>query len=151
VTVSAVARKASISDHPALEALFRRACLANPGDREAILAHPELLVLPVDQIEDGRVFIAERKGVILGFASIADGPAGGTELDGLFVDPSQWRQGVGRMLVNHCAEVAQARGSSELHVVGNYHAEGFYLSCGFEKIGAAETRFGSALLLRRPL
>jgi len=36
-------------------------------------------------------------------------------------------------------------------VIGNEHARAFYLSCGFEILGPFETRFGSALLMRKAL
>jgi hypothetical protein len=36
-------------------------------------------------------------------------------------------------------------------VVGNLHAERFYLACGFSIIGSFETRFGPGLLMRLPL
>jgi ribosomal protein S18 acetylase RimI-like enzyme len=53
--------------------------------------------------------------------------------------------------VDHCADVASARGAAALHVIGNPHAEGFYRKCGFERIGTAVTRFGAGLSLRKTL
>lgn len=61
------------------------------------------------------------------------------------------RRGFGRLLVDYCAGIARARGSRYLCVIGNPHAEEFYLACSFEQIGASETRFGPALLMRRAL
>ena len=55
-----------------------------------------------------------------------------TDLDALFVEPATRRRGIGRLLVEHCASVAREHGSTALHVVGNPHAEAFYLACGFE-------------------
>ncbi len=134
-----------------LEALQRRASLANPGDRDALLAHPDAIVVPVQQVVDGSVFVAEAAGTMLGFAGILPRSDGDTELDALFVEPESWRLGIGRRLVEHCANVARAGGSAALHVVGNPHAEGFYLSCGFVVLGTHETRFGPGLLMSRPL
>jgi predicted GNAT family acetyltransferase len=54
-------------------------------------------------------------------------------------------------LVEHCANVARGRGSTALHVVGNPHAEAFYVACGFERTGTIETRFSTGLLLRKAL
>ena len=34
--------------------------LSNAGDREALLAHPEAIELPLRQIEAGGVFVAKR-------------------------------------------------------------------------------------------
>jgi len=144
-------RPAVVSEQKALEALQMRAALKNPGDREAMLANPDAIELPVDQIKAGRVFVLEKNGAIVGFSAVLPRDDGAADLDGLFVDPTFWRHGFGRLLVDHCAEVSRAQGSSALHVIGNPHAERFYLACGFKFIGVAKTRFGDGLLLKRPL
>jgi GNAT superfamily N-acetyltransferase len=72
-------------------------------------------------------------------------------LDALFVEPHLWKHGIGRRLVEHVAEVARLRAAPFLHVIGNPHAEGFYVACGFRVIGMVETRFGVGLDMRRPL
>lgn len=144
-------RVAVVGERQALEALQRRASLNNPGDREALLANPEAIELPAEQITAGGVFVAEVNGAIAGFAALLPRADGQVELDGLFVEPELWRQGVGRTLVEHCAFVARAQGSAVLHVVGNPHAEGFYLACGFETTGTIQMRFGIGLLMRRLL
>jgi GNAT superfamily N-acetyltransferase len=76
-----------------------RASLNNPGDRDALLAHPDAINLPVDQIEDGGVFVAEELGSIQGFAAIVPREDGDIELDALFVEPTSWRRGIGRALL----------------------------------------------------
>jgi hypothetical protein len=48
-------------------------------------------------------------------------------------------------LVAHAVTIARAAGARALRVVVNPRAAGFYAACGFEIIGAAEVRFGSAL------
>ena len=146
-----VVRRAIESEQQALEALQWRASLGNPDDRDALLANPDAIALPVEQIIDGHVFVAEHAGVIVGFAVVLPRENGGAELDGLFVEPDVWKQGLGRLLVERCVAVARARGAAALHVIGNAHAAGFYRTCGFELLGTAETRFGPALSLRRPL
>ncbi len=146
-----VVRLALRAERASLEALQWRASLANPGDRDALLAHPDAIVLPAEQIAAGDVFVAERDGNLLGFAAILPRPDGDAELDALFVDPGLWKQGVGRLLVDHCAAVAKARAARILHVVGNPHAEGFYSACGFHTTGFFETRFGAGLAMRRDL
>jgi len=150
-----------VLEQKALEALQLRASLANPGDRAALLAHPDATELPPEQIETGQVFVAEQAGSIIGFSAILPRSDGETELDALFVEPSLWRKGVGRLLVDHCPEAARARGSAALHVIGNPHAEAFYraatlsansaVASGFSVIGTAETRFSPGLLMRRTL
>jgi GNAT superfamily N-acetyltransferase len=113
--------------------------------------HPDAIALPVEQIGDGHVFVAERDGAIVGFAAVLPRPDGDAELDALFVEPSLWKAGVGRLLVDHCADVARGRSSRILHVVGNPHAEGFYAACRFRATGAVETRFGPGLSMQRTL
>jgi len=144
-------RTAIVSEQKALEALQLLASLNNPGDREALLANPDAIELPLEQIAANRVFVAEQGGAIVGFSAILPREDGETELDALFVEPGLWRQGVGRMLVEHCAQVARAQGSALLHVVGNPHAKRFYSACGFKMVGTVGTRFGMGLLLTKAL
>ncbi len=144
-------RPALASERHALEDLQRRASLANPNDREALLSHPDAIELPMGQIVAGHVFVIERDGATVGFATVLPREDGNSELDALFVEPDVWKQGLGRFLIEHCADIARSRGSAALHVIGNPHAEGFYRACGFEQIGTVQTRFGVGLLLRRAL
>jgi len=142
-------RRAVGSEQRELEELQMRASLTNAGDRDALLAHPDAIELPPEQIAAGSVFVAERNGAIAGFAALLPRADDGAELDALFVEPTMRRCGIGRRLVEHCCEVARLQGSAFLHVVGNPHAQDFYAACGFQLIGAAETRFGPGLLMRR--
>jgi GNAT superfamily N-acetyltransferase len=144
-------RPARTDEQTMLEALQRRASLSNPGDRDALLANPDAIVLPIEQIAGGCVFVAECNGVIAGFAAMLPRPDGGAELDALFVEPHLWKRGIGRRLVDHVAGVARVQAASFLHVIGNPHAEGFYVSCGFRATGTIDTRFGVGLAMRRPL
>ena len=146
-----VIRPALQAERSSLESLQWRASLANPNDRDALLANRDAIALPAEQITDGHVLVAERIGVILGFAAVVPRPDGNAELDALFVEPSLWKQGVGRSLVEGCAALARQRASRVLHVVGNPHAEGFYLSCGFRTTGAVATRFGGGLAMERSI
>jgi GNAT superfamily N-acetyltransferase len=144
-------RPAVPAERKALEALQWRASLGNEGDRDALLRHPDAIDLPAEQIAAGGVFVLEEDGAIVGFSAILPREDGDTELDALFVEPDIQRRGIGRRLIEHCAAVARSAGSRSLHVIGNAHAKEFYLSCGFEILGPFETRFGSGLLMRKPL
>jgi GNAT superfamily N-acetyltransferase len=144
-------RRAIPAERRTLEALQLRASLGNEGDREALLRHPDAIDMPVEQIRDGGVFVLEQEGTIVGFSAILRRDDGDMDLDAMFVDPSTQRRGVGRALLEHCAEVARTTGSNTLHVVGNTHAKQFYLACGFVIVGSFETRFGAALLMRKML
>jgi GNAT superfamily N-acetyltransferase len=138
-------RPALTSEKEALEALQLRASLNNPGDREAMLAHPEAIELPFVQLAASCVFVAECDGDCAGFAVVLPRPDGQSELDGLFVDPPFWRRGIGRSLVEYSAAFARRKGASVLHVIGNPHAEDFYRACGFHFLQTVETPFGVGL------
>lgn len=140
-----------VSERRSLEELQVRASLNNPGDRMALIANPDAIDLPAAQILVGQVFVAEREGVVVGFASVLDRPDGNAELDGLFVDPVHWRGGVGRALVDRCATYGRKLNAKAIHVVGNPHALEFYLACGFFQIGTEQTRFGEGILMRKAL
>lgn len=144
-------RQAAISEQHALEDLQRRASLNNPGDRDALLEHPDAIAVPTEQIASGRVFVAEHDGAIVGFAAVVPRDDGGAELDALFVEPHEWKRGIGRSLVDHGAHLARADGAPFLHVIGNPHAKDFYLACGFVLTGTTDTRFGIGLLMKREL
>ena len=144
-------RPAIPAERRTLEALQWRASLGNEGDRDALLRHPDAIDLPLEQIAAGGVFVLEQDGTIVGFSAILPRDDGDTDVDALFVEPGTQRRGIGRKLIDHCAEMARSMGSSALHVVGNIHAKQFYLSCGFTIVGTFETRFGPGLLMRKTL
>jgi hypothetical protein len=108
-------RPAQTDEQGMLESLQRRASLSNPGDRDVLLANPDAIALPIEQIAEGCVFVAEREGTVVGFAAVIQ------RLDGV------------------------------LHVIGNPHAEGFYMSCGFRVTGTVETQFGIGLAMSKAL
>jgi GNAT superfamily N-acetyltransferase len=141
-------RLAAPSERAALEALQWRASLANEGDRDALLANPDAIVLPLAQIAAGQVFVAEDGDHLLGFAAVLDRDDGDTELDGLFVEPAAWKRGIGRLLVAACAGYARARGARALHVIANPHAGDFYARCRFAPMGVIQTQFGTGTVMR---
>jgi GNAT superfamily N-acetyltransferase len=107
--------------------------------------------IPLEQITAGRVFVLERGAQIVGFYAVVPREDGDSELDALFVEPASQRQGIGRLLVEHCIEFVRAAGASALHVIGNPQVEKFYAACGFDRVGSFKTRFGPALMMRRTL
>jgi GNAT superfamily N-acetyltransferase len=141
-------RLARIEELGELEELQRRASLALDEYREALLAHPEAIAVPAEQIERGEVVVAEIDGRIAGFAVVLDHD-GMAELDGLFVEPELWRRGIGSALVEDAVHDARSRGLSLMTVVANPGAREFYERCGFTVEGKAETRFGPALRMSR--
>ncbi len=137
-------RAAKISERQALEELQRVASLESETYRAQILAQPDAIDLPIGQIERGEVFVAEILGRVAGFAAIIPLTDGDIELDGLFVEPAQWRRGVGRALVNYACGYAKSLKARALVVTANPDALNFYKSCGFEAAGEAMTLFGPA-------
>jgi GNAT superfamily N-acetyltransferase len=137
-------RRADPTDLAAIAEVFRAASLANEGDREALLAHPEVLEFPADAVLDGRVRVAVDEGVVVGFATITPG-ADVWELDDLFVAPAHMRRGFATALVRHLLAEADA---AAIAVTANPHAMEFYRSVGFVDDGVAETQFGPAPRMR---
>jgi GNAT superfamily N-acetyltransferase len=146
-----VVRTALGEEREQLEALQWRASLGNPGDREALLANPDAIAIAAEQVASGLMFVAHIGTELVGFAAILPRPDGDVDLDALFVEPGLQRRGIGRRLIDHCGQVARARGAKAIHVVGNPHAQAFYRSCGFELHGTEQTRFGVGLLMSLPI
>jgi ribosomal protein S18 acetylase RimI-like enzyme len=138
-----VIRLGTPADHPAAAAVYRAASLSNPGDRDALLANPASLEFGQEGLADGRTWIADQDGAVVGFATwaVVDGV---TELEDLFVDPACRRQGHARALVARIGDVLRERGVARLEVTANPHAMKFYRAAGFVDAGAASTEFGPA-------
>ena len=124
-----------------------RASLALGEYNEQLEAHPDAIELPVGQIERGQVIVAELGDRLAGFAAVVvdDDMA---ELDGLFVEPDLWRQGIGAALVDMAVHEARRQGLAMM-VIANPSAREFFERCGFTVEGEAETRFGPALRMSR--
>jgi GNAT superfamily N-acetyltransferase len=133
----------------ALEALQLRASIVYDSDRDAVLAHPEVVAMPLGVLEAGGVRVAVAPDGVVGFSVVLDGAQGAWELDGLFVEPEHWRQGIGAALVEDVADRARRAGAIRLDVVANPNALGFYRSVGFEEVGEVATQFGPGLRMTR--
>jgi GNAT superfamily N-acetyltransferase len=151
VTASPTFRLAVPAERSVLEELQRRASLMWEEDRAALLANPDAIELPLEQITGGRTVVAERVGQLLGFAVVLRRDDGDAELDGLFVEPAYWRHGVGRALVEHAERIATRDGAAYLWVTANTRALGFYDSCGFVTVGEVATRFRPAPKMRKSI
>ena len=135
------------ADLPAAMGVYRRASLSNAGDRDNLLAHPEYLVLGDEGLAEGRTYVAEEDGSVVGFATWAEAD-GSIELEDLFVDPGWRRRGIAAALVSRIVDVLRARGAECLEVTANPHAREFYSAAGFTDCGVAETEFGAAPRMR---
>ena len=139
----AIIRLGVPADLPGASDVYRSASLSNAGDRDNLLAHPEYLVLGPEGLAEGRTYVAEEEGSLVGFATWIE--AGGVfELEDLFVDPRWRRRGVAAALVSRIAQVLRVRGVERLEVTANSHALGFYHAAGFIDCGVADTAFGTA-------
>jgi GNAT superfamily N-acetyltransferase len=139
----AIIRLGGPADLPAASDVYRSASLSNAGDRDNLLAHPEHLVLGPEGLAEGRTYVAEEEGSLVGFATWVE--AGGVfELEDLFVDPGWRRRGIAAALVNRIVQVLRARGVERLEVTANPDAMGFYRAAGFIDCGVADTDFGAA-------
>jgi GNAT superfamily N-acetyltransferase len=144
-------RHASAEEAPELELLQRRSSDVWEAYREQLAANPDAIELPESFIDNGWVRVAvDEAETPIGFSVVVptNGPA--HELDGLFVEPAHMRRGVGRALVEDAAARASGQGAEYLEVTAG-PAQGFYETVGFDLVGAAETRFGPAVRMRREL
>jgi GNAT superfamily N-acetyltransferase len=131
------------ADLPAASGVYRSASLSNAGDRDNLLAHPQYLVLGPEGLAEGRTYVADEEGSLVGFATWIEAD-GIFELEDLFVDPGWRRRGIAITLVNRIAQVLRARGAECLEVTANPHAMGFYRAAGFIDCAVADTVFGAA-------
>jgi ribosomal protein S18 acetylase RimI-like enzyme len=139
----AVIRLGTAADLPAATEVYRRASLSDASYRDNLLAHPEYLILAPDGLAQGRTYVAEEGGSVVGFATWIE-TSGRIELEDLFVDPDWTRRGIGTALVDRVAIVMREQGVQRLEVTANPDALGFYRAAGFAVCGIAETEFGSA-------
>jgi GNAT superfamily N-acetyltransferase len=151
MSIELTVRVALPGEKKLLEDLQWRASLVWEEYREALLAHPDAIELPLGHINGGHTYVAERGGQILGFSVVLPRSDGNAELDGLFVEPAIWKSGTGRRLVQEAERLAASRGAQWLYVVGNPKAEGFYQACDFEQMGVEQTRFGAGVTMRKRL
>jgi GNAT superfamily N-acetyltransferase len=139
--------------------LLWRASLAWDVVRQDLLDNPEVIDLDPEMIARNQVFVAERGGRTVGFATIlpresSDGGGEGNdaELEGIFVEPAEWRKGIGMALLHQIEREAQAWGANRLHVVASPNVEGFYIAAGFTRVGEQKMPFGpNGLLMVKPV
>ena len=148
--MSIVLRSGRPEERAALEDLQRRASLMWEEYRPYLLANPDVIELPLAQLRDGRVRVAEWRGRVAGFAAVLP-KQDFCELDGLFVEPALWGHGIARALIADALVLARAEGAGRLETIANPRAEGFYRKLGFTVIGRAQTQFGPANRMQLPV
>ena len=141
-------RTARAEDVPVLRGIYRRASLANEGDRDALLANPDALVLAADGVAEGRTRVAvTAEGTILGFATGVPTESSTLELEDLFVDPDWMRHGIATRLVADQIQHARRSGIVRIRVTANPHAHAFYRAVGFAHLHDIDTPFGTGWLM----
>lgn len=140
-------RLARLDEREGLEALQRRSSVALEEHRQELEANPDAIELPIEMIERDEVYVADLDGKVAGFAVVFIGDLD-AELDGLFVEPQFWRQGIGAALVDVATHEARKQGLT-LMVTANPSARDFYEKCGFTVEGSAQTRFGPAIRMSK--
>lgn len=147
-----VIRGAKPDDRSAMEGVFRRASLSNVGDRAALLAHPESLLLTEELVLSGRATVAvSTDGTVVGFVSVRPTADTVLELDDLFVEPEWMRHGIARALIRTVVTRAAQEGVVRLEVTANEHALEFYQAVGFLIDGVLATEFGDGLRMHLDL
>jgi N-acetylglutamate synthase-like GNAT family acetyltransferase len=138
-------RAACADDLPALRDLFRSSSLSNEGDRDLLLARPEVLELTVEGITEGRTQVeVGADDEIRGFITTRPLGACVLEIEDLFVDPDWMRTGVATRLVKDLLVSAGRNGVRRIEVTANPHASAFYRDVGFVQGRDTETRLGGA-------
>lgn len=145
-------RLANPGDRLNLIELQRRASLVHEDTRQQLLDNPDIIDLDEEMLANNEVFVAEVGGRIVGFATIVAHEGNDAEVEGLFVEPTDWRQGIGTALVRQLEREAAAWGASRLHVLANRNVLGFYEAAGFKAVGQRRTELGpTGVLMVKPV
>ena len=135
-------RRATADDIGAIAEVFRTAALSNADDRDALLAHPELLEWSGEAVARGGTIVATTTvGQVVGFASLRQDET--PELEDLFVDPPWMRRGIASRLLQQLRQDVAAAGGTTIEVTANPHAMDFYRATGFVDCGEVATELGT--------
>jgi GNAT superfamily N-acetyltransferase len=94
---------------------------------------PELTVTPEHL---PHLFVIERNAQPVAFYALGQAAQQRAELEFLFVDPLQLRQGHGRTLIAHARRHARlALGAVVIAIQGDPHADAFYRAAGARRVG----------------
>lgn len=92
------------------------------------------LTISPEYLANNHVFVAESDGQIVGFYSLVD-RQDKAELDHMWVSPEHMGTGVGKELFIHAMKHATGRNISEVEILSDPNAEGFYRKMGAYRIG----------------
>ena len=92
------------------------------------------LTITPDYVAANRVYVAEGDGDLLGFYALIMGKEK-AELDHIWVLPSRLGTGVGKELFLHAMQIAAGERVSEVEILSDPNAEGFYRKMGAHRTG----------------
>jgi GNAT superfamily N-acetyltransferase len=154
-------RHATPADIPAMEALIARSGIElstgfyTPEQAQAVTRH----VFGVDTqlVADQTYFIIEKDGELAacggwskrstlfgadrtkqGADPLLDPATESARIRAFFVDPSAARQGLGRLLLQHCTDAAAAGGFETLELAATMPGVPLYTACGFSVVEPIE-------------
>jgi GNAT superfamily N-acetyltransferase len=163
-------RPAQLAEIGALNALIREsaAALSRGFYSDAEIAAAIEYVFGVDSqlVRDGTYFVGEiarervacggwsRRGALyggdqrrMGEAPLLDPATEPARIRAFFVHPRFARRGIGRRLLDHCAEAAQREGYRALELMATLPGVPLYASCGFAEIERVRDRMPNGVEL----
>jgi N-acetylglutamate synthase-like GNAT family acetyltransferase len=127
-------RKASTKDASALTMIAHDA-KRHWGYPEHWIKHwQDDLTISAEFVAANQVYVAEREGDLLGFYALIIRKEK-AELDHLWVAPAHIGSGVGKELFLHAMQTAAGQNISEVEILSDPNAEGFYRKMGAHRIG----------------
>lgn len=144
-------RRGQVGDQEALNDVMQTASLAVESGEvlRQLQAEPAYLTLDKGLLERGQVIVACADSVPVGFASFLVEGSDEAELDGMFIRPQFWRQGLGRQLFAAVESELVSRKATSIRVVAGMCAVDFYNAMGLEIVGEAETALGPVVPVMR--
>jgi len=138
---SVVIRQAEMLEAQYLtELAFRSKAHWGYSDEFMALCEQELMVLPEHILAANyRYFVAQVKGVIIGFYALEYLSNQQYELQSLFVAPEFIGTGIGRALMQHAKESVVQNGGGNLIIQGDPNTQEFYLAAGATFVGERES------------
>lgn len=146
-----------MADIPAMDALIRRSGIELSkgfySDLQAAAITRHVFGVDTQLVEDGTFFVVERNGAVLacggwskratlfggdqhktGPDPLLDPATQAARIRAFFVDPTVPRQGLGRMLMEHCEREAANAGFNLLELAATMPGVPLYRACGFENV-----------------
>ncbi|HEX7985880.1 MAG TPA: GNAT family N-acetyltransferase [Duganella sp.] len=154
-------RAAAPADIPAMEALIKRSGIELSAgfytDEQAQAVTRHVFGVDTQLVADQTYFAVERQGRLVacggwskrstlfgadhtkqGVDALLDPATEAARIRAFFVDPSAARQGLGRLLLEHCADAAADAGFSTLELAATMPGVPLSLACGFSEIDTFE-------------